>query len=238
MISVTSRLKPGRCQYKHSVLTYSVHKDRGELKDPRQSWKTPWQTYNLSLLWFFCFLRTKKICINLPLCELSLSGLHWAKVHKNIPNRNNKSIFRQKISQVFVNEYLSILSDMCYVWYICLLQPYIDNMQQHMFILMYWSGANITMWQIWFPYDMSSVIAIKVVIYVMNHAKKSKWSQYIFSSVSTCSTTALLTRWPGEILGVQKIKKSTSNIKVKIKSLRGALNTYISKDAFYLRGHN
>ena len=58
--------------------------------------------------------------------------------------------------------------------------------------------------------------------------KKSTWRQSENFSVSTYYTTALLTRWPGEILGVKKIK-STSNIKVKIKSLHGALFTYISK---------
>ena len=59
----------------------------------------------------------------------------------------------------------------------------------------------------------------------MNHAKKLA---IIIFCVSTYYTTALLTRWPGEILGVKKIK-STSNIKVKIKSLHGALFTYILK---------
>ena len=41
----------------------------------------------------------------------------------------------------------------------------------------------------------------------MNLAKKSTWHQSEDFSVSTYYTTALLTKWPGEILGVKKQQK-------------------------------
>ena len=72
----------------------------------------------------------------------------------------------------------------------------------------------------------------------MNHSKKSTWHQLENSSVNTYNTTALLTRWSGEILGVTKKQKSTGKINVKIKALgifilKGSMKGFFSNVIFW-----